>query len=108
MLAHCPLCQTAYDEHSIKLLGEQAPPLAGQGMVRMFHLTCQSCCHAVIAVILESQNGVSSVGLVTDLEVQDAVRMHDAPAISADDCVAAHEILETKSRNVCEQLMGTR
>jgi hypothetical protein len=105
MLAHCPLCQTAYDEHSIKLLGEQAASMTGQSATRMFHLTCSSCHHAVIAVILESQNGVSSIGLVTDLEVQDAVRMHDAPPISADDCVVAHEILETKSRRVCEQLM---
>ncbi|HWQ99353.1 MAG TPA: hypothetical protein VN397_00715 [Candidatus Methylomirabilis sp.] len=111
MLAHCPLCQTAYEDRSIRLLGELASPSAspvpgqsGSGMARMFHLTCASCCHAVLAVILENQNGVSSVGLVTDLEAQDAVRIQNAVPITADDCVAAHELLESKSREICTKL----
>ncbi len=98
LLAHCPLCQTAYEETSVQLLGEQ-------GVARMFHLTCRACRHAVLAVILENQNGISSIGLVTDMEAQDAVRMHDARPITADDCLAAHEVLETKSREVCAGLM---
>lgn len=112
MLAHCPLCQTAYEDRSIRLLGELASPsmspAPGQsapGMARMFHLTCASCCHAVLAVILENQNGVSSVGLVTDLEAQDAVRVQNAIPITADDCVEAHELLETRSREIARMLL---
>lgn len=99
IMAHCPLCQTAYEERSVRLLGEH-------GLARMFHFTCRACRHAVLAVILESQNGVSSVGLVTDLEAQDALAMQDAPPITADDCIAAHETLETQSLEVCARLMS--
>jgi hypothetical protein len=91
LLTHCPLCNAQYDERSIKLLGEK-------GMMRTFHLTCQSCSHAVLAVILENQHGVSSLGMVTDLEIQDAVRFQDIDPISADDCLNARDLLATSSR----------
>ena len=98
ILAHCPLCQTAYEDRAIRLLG-------AQGASRMFHLTCASCRHAVLAVILENQHGISSVGLVTDMEAQDALRMHDVAPITANDCVAAHEVLESKSQDVVLALL---
>lgn len=101
MLAHCPLCQAAYDDASVRLLGEVASTLSTQGTSRLFHLTCKKCAHAILAVILESAHGVSSIGLVTDLEAQDAVRIHDADPISADDVLRAHYELGTKSKEWC-------
>lgn len=109
LLAHCPLCQAAYDDASVRPLGETAPrPLiGGQGKSRMFHLTCKQCHHSVLAVILESVHGVSSIGLVTDLEAQDAVRIHDADPISANDVVKAHVELEQMSGALCRALLKT-
>ncbi len=72
--------------------------------MRLFHLTCQSCAHSVLAVILENQNGMSSLGMVTDLEAQDAMRFQDSDPISADDCVSAYECLMKESRTVCDAL----
>ncbi|MCI0479691.1 hypothetical protein L0Y59_04045 [Candidatus Uhrbacteria bacterium] len=100
LLAHCPLCQTAYGDAEVRLLGER-------GSTRLFHCSCASCGHAMLAVILESQGAVSSVGLVTDLEVQDALRFRGAPTVSADDCLAAHALLETGSKGFCEALRPT-
>ncbi|MBU1349090.1 hypothetical protein KJ781_03405 [Patescibacteria group bacterium] len=97
LLAHCPLCQTAYGDAEVRLLGER-------GSTRLFHCSCRSCGHAMLAVILESQGAVSSVGLVTDLEVQDAMRFRGAAPISADDCVLAHQMLEDESKGFCEAL----
>jgi hypothetical protein len=97
LLSHCPLCQATYHDRSIRLLGEQ-------GTTRLFHLTCDTCNHSVLAVILESQSGVSSIGLVTDLEAREAVAFRDAPVVSADDCVKAHVFLEERSREFCRAL----
>lgn len=116
LLAHCPLCQTAYQEAGVRLLGEfGAVPgirlpdgqVTAPGKSRLFHLTCPSCCHSVLAVILESVHGVSSIGLVTDLEVQDATRMQAADVISSDDVVHAHRVLEEKSQEICKSLLKT-
>lgn len=97
ILAHCPLCQAIYDEKEVKLLGEK-------GATRLFHCTCKACGHAMLALILETQGSVSSVGLVTDLEVGDALRFRDFQPFSADDCIATHRILEEESRTFCKAL----
>jgi hypothetical protein len=72
----------------------------------MFHLTCGQCQHAVLAVVLENQSGVSSIGLVTDMEVQDAVRMQDALPITSDDVIRAHAYLANQSRQFCRSLVS--
>jgi len=98
LLTNCPMCEAPYESKSIRLLGEH-------GGMRTFHLTCQSCSHAVLAVIMEHPHGVSSLGMVTDLEAQDAVRFQDADMISADDVLAFRGVLEKKSPAFCAELM---
>lgn len=97
LLAHCPLCQATYREAEVRLLSEK-------NSTRLFHCTCRSCGHAMLAIILETQGSVSSVGLMTDLEAQDALRFRDCEALSADDCIAAHRVLEEESRELCSLL----
>lgn len=97
LLAHCPLCQACYNEAEVKLLGEK-------GATRLFHCTCNACGHAMLALILETHGSVSSVGLVTDLEIGDALRFRDCLPFSADDCIATHRILEEESGEFCRML----
>jgi hypothetical protein len=101
LLAHCPLCQATCADAEVRLLGER-------GTTRLFHCTCRACGHAMLAVILETQGSVSSVGLVTDLEVQDAMRFRDMPSVTSDDCVLAHRVVEEESRGFCEALKVKR
>lgn len=101
IVAHCPLCRSAYEPSEIHLLGEK-------GTTRLFHCTCKSCGHAVLAIVLDNGGAVSSVGLVTDLEIQDAVRFQGALAVSADDCVAVHELVERQSKALCERLLDKK
>lgn len=98
LLAHCPLCQAAYQSTEVRLLGER-------GVTRLFHCTCKQCGQAVLAVILETNGSVSSVGLVTDLEIQDALRFTNVEAVSSDECISAHRLLETDSLAFCRRLL---
>lgn len=99
LLTHCPLCQSHYPDAAIQLLGEQ-------GKTRLFHLTCDVCSHSVLAVILESSHGVSSVGLVTDLVAQEVLRFQDVPAVTADDCISAHLYIHNQSQELVHTLMA--
>lgn len=90
LIAHCPLCQSVYPDDRVHLVGER-------GGRRLFHYTCRGCGHAMLAIILESKGSISSIGLMTDLEAHDADRIHEAPPISADDCIRAHRILQDDS-----------
>lgn len=101
VLAHCPLCQAAYSETHVRLLGEK-------GSSRLFHCSCKACGHSLLAVIMENSGSVSSIGLVTDLEIQDAVRFRDASPISTDECVIAHRALRENSRGLCLRLLDKK
>ncbi|MEK7116481.1 MAG: hypothetical protein AAB879_03740 [Patescibacteria group bacterium] len=98
VLAHCPLCQAAYPSSDVRLLGEK-------GTLRLFHCTCNSCGHAVLAVVLETSGSVSSVGLVTDLEVSDAFHFQNAKPVTSDECITFHQLLELDSAGFCRRLL---
>ena len=101
LLAHCPLCQSAYQESAIRLLGER-------GTTRLFHCTCGRCGHAVLAVVLENAGSVSSMGLVTDLEVQDAIRFQGRGPVTSDECIHFHQVLEGDSQSLCQRLLDKK
>ncbi len=101
LLAHCPLCHEAYQPAEVRLLGEKGP-------TRLFHCSCKVCGHAVLAVILETPGALSSVGVVTDLEIQDALRFKDAGPVSADECLAIHASLEGDAKAWCRQLLDIK
>jgi hypothetical protein len=61
-----------------------------------------------LAVIVENSGSVSSVGLVTDLEIEDALRFRDAAPITADECVAAHRILQEGSQAFLSRLLDKK
>lgn len=63
------------------------------GDMHVVHVRCTACSHSVLAVLLVSSSGVSSVGMVTDLSFEDANRLKQAESISADDVLRAHDFL---------------
>lgn len=101
LLAQCPMCQSFYDQNEIRLVGEQTGS-------RLFHCTCKSCGHAMLAVILESSGMVSSIGVVTDLEAGDVLRFREASPVSVDECIRIHKVLEEESFAFCQQMMAER
>ncbi len=92
------MCLAEYQDHAICLVGER-------GNTRLFHCSCQTCGHAILAVILESSGWVSSIGVMTDLEAQDAIRFQNTEPIHPDECVALYRTLETESGAFCHALM---
>lgn len=91
------MCHTNYPAAEVRLVGEK-------GTTRLFHCTCTSCGHAMLAIVLEAQGSMSSLGLMTDLEAADALQFQEYAPISADDCIAAHRVLEESSREFCTAL----
>ncbi|MCR4278549.1 MAG: hypothetical protein NUV81_01450 [bacterium] len=99
LIANCPLCNVEYLTEKVRLVGER-------GAKQLFHCTCEGCGNSMLAIILETKGSISSVGLLTDLEVQDAMRMHEADPISSDDCIRAHRVLEHESKMFVQSLLG--
>ncbi len=101
LLSHCPLCKQGYAEKAVQSLGQKDGN-------ELYHCTCHQCGYAMIAVVLEQAGLVSSIGMITDLEINDAVRFYKAEPISNNECVEAHRVLNEQSQAFCQELLDKR
>lgn len=99
MLGDCPVCKKTYPEEAVRHLGRERG-------VDLYHCACKGCGHAMLAVVLEQAGLVSSIGMMTDLEINDALQMYKANAITKDECVKAHRMLEEESQGFCQALLA--
>lgn len=97
LIAQCPLCRTSYTDAGITLVEERVH-------ARMFHCACQRCGHALLALVMEIGGYLSSVGIVTDLQSSEVIRLSQETPISADACLWWYDYLEHKSKEFCRVL----
>lgn len=98
LIVECPLCHTSYAEDAVKPLGETATG-------KLFHCSCGACGRSMMALMRENTGYVSTIGLVTDQTVVDAMRLTDRGPISADECIGAHMLLEEEGAALAETLL---
>lgn len=83
----CPVCNADYDQTEARTLGkaEQA---------RLIHLTCPHCGSFFMALWVVLGQGLSSLGLVTDLSFTDLKRLQRALPITTDELIASYQELQ--------------
>ncbi len=87
LISYCPLCESSYNPREARVLGEKDDS-------HLLHIQCGNCANAIIALVLISSVGVSSVGLVTDLAFDEVNRFKQAAPVSTDDVIEAHHLLQ--------------
>jgi len=70
----------------------------------LMHIRCKKCAHSILALVLTSGMGVSSMGLLTDLTFDDVVQFRKAQPITVDDVIALHHLLDKKEAEVLGKL----
>lgn len=88
IINQCPLCQGSAKKIEARLLNESS-----QGQKIFFH--CRQCQGSIIALFMMSGNGVTSYGLVTDLNFDDVLKFQQAESIAIDDVIFAHKSLNS-------------
>jgi hypothetical protein len=91
LISYCPLCESSYNPQQTRVLGEKEDS-------HLLHIQCGNCSNAILALVLISAVGVSSVGLVTDLAHDEVDRFKDAAAISTDDVIEVHHLLQNEEQ----------
>ncbi len=89
LISYCPLCQSSYSPQQAHVLGETADS-------HLLHIECGNCANAILALVLISTVGVSSVGMVTDLAFDEVALYKDAEAVTTDDVIDLHEALSNE------------
>lgn len=89
LISYCPLCESSYNPSSAQVLGEKDDS-------HLLHIRCGQCSNAIIALVLISTAGISSVGLVTDLGFDEVNRFKGAAPVSTDDVIEMHHLLQNE------------
>ncbi|OGL74551.1 hypothetical protein A3C96_01310 [Candidatus Uhrbacteria bacterium RIFCSPHIGHO2_02_FULL_60_10] len=97
LISYCPLCETSYAPEAAHVLGEKEDS-------HLLHIKCGRCSNAILALVFISQVGVSSVGLITDLDHHEVDRFKALPPVSTDDVIDTHSLL-SNSDHLFSQLM---
>lgn len=75
-----------------------------EGERRLFHCVCPTCKRSMIALIRDHEGWISTMGLVTDLDAADAVRLAGQSPVGADECIRAYQYISQQSQNLCQFL----
>lgn len=87
LISVCPLCDEHYNPTEAQLVGEAEDS-------HLLHITCRKCRNSIIALVIASAGGMSSVGLVTDLNFDEVVKFRTTQGVSEDDVLEMHGTLE--------------
>jgi len=91
LMKTCPLCKAEYTKEALEIVEERTG-------THLVHLTCSECQNAMLALIVVSKLGMSSVGMLTDLNATDAQRLHHKQAITEEQILDFHEYLNQYSK----------
>ena len=86
LITHCPVCNFRYDPLEARVLEEG-------DSAHLVYIRCRDCKSSILAVIVSSNMGISSIGLITDLNADDVMDFRTAKLISADDVIEVHQFL---------------
>ncbi len=86
-IGHCPICNHRYEENRAKLF-------AKQDAANLVHITCGKCSSNFIAMIVIMGQGLSSVGMVTDLNFNDAKQLYKTAPLTVDEIISGYQFIQ--------------
>lgn len=87
-IQRCPICQHPYKT-------DEAQLFAKNDRATMVHIACGNCRSFFVAMVIVLGQGLSSVGMVTDLNFSDIKRLHAAEPVGMDEMIGAYEYLHS-------------
>lgn len=85
-LINCPSCQKKYDPKRVLLLAEDSKKTA-------LHLECTACGASSLVFVSLGRMGAVSLGMLTDLDREEATRFYGREAVTSDDALTMHRFL---------------
>lgn len=88
----CPICGAVYARERAQVISQEAA-------ANLVHISCDACRGNFLALIVVSDRGISTVGIVSDLTFDDAGKVHNAEPISIDELIDGRSIIN-KNNNL--------
>ncbi len=82
----CPLCSRDYSPENLQVVTE-----AGETVLAHSH--CPSCRGAVLSLLYKDLLGITLLGLATDLDYADVLKLKDEEAVDEDEVLSLYQYL---------------
>ena len=86
-IIYCPLCNKEYRPVNLQIV-EKA------GETILAHSNCPSCQGAILSLVYKNMLGITLVGLVTDLNYEDALRLKNEDGVNENDVLEIYNKLQ--------------
>lgn len=86
LITHCPVCSLRYNPLEAKVIEEA-------NNAHLIYIKCRHCQAAILALIFANSLGISSVGIITDLNSDEIIKFKSAEPINCDDVIEIHQLL---------------
>ncbi len=93
LMKQCPVCEQEYLLESLQVIEQNQES-------KLIHMTCPHCAHAMLAVVLFTRLGMSSIGVLTDLTALDVKKFSQKQPVSENDILNFHNLLETQKQHM--------
>lgn len=90
LISFCPLCGKHYNPANARIL------LSKNQNTHLVYVKCDFCLASIVALVVNGEMGVSSIGLVTDLYPEEVLKYMNFKEIKADDILEIHNRLKKK------------
>lgn len=94
----CPLCDHRYDLIRAQMCNQRDD-------AQLWHLMCTHCRHAAMFVVVFTDGGINSVGVITDLTSEEVKKFQSQSSISSDDCLVLHEVMEKNPTHILDAIV---
>ncbi|OGF30241.1 hypothetical protein A2533_01915 [Candidatus Falkowbacteria bacterium RIFOXYD2_FULL_35_9] len=88
IISNCPVCNSQNFPAQIKVLNENQDS-------HLLYVQCRKCKSRVLVLITSNQNGISSLGLLTDLSSEEVVKFSQSKPVSTDDVLDLYQTIQT-------------
>jgi len=85
-IGHCPICNERYEADRAKLFAQR-------DAANLVHINCGKCASNFIAMIVMMGQGLSSVGMVSDLSFEDAKKLYKTAPITVDEIIDGYQYI---------------
>jgi len=99
VIATCPVCQHKYEPQAIKIVEQQMDAY-------VFHINCVKCNSSVLAYAVQTPMGVTTIGLLTDLQATEVKKFLRQPAITEADVLKVYETVHGAGENFSTLLIN--
>ena len=98
LMRQCPLCKKEYKKEEIKII-------ENRDKINLIYIRCEACENSVLALVIISAMGVSSVGMMTDLSSGDVKKFSGKQPFTEDDLLNFHKILTNKQKSFIQSII---